>query len=432
MYNPYAFPAAEQNPLGASAAPKGVKIEPLPLLPPTMPSANQRESQVLVGEQAAQIAALKHMVQDYERQLSEARATASVRRSAMPGNHVDATKDLLNNYETTITNLKADLLRYQGMDAKVYELENDKRKLEDEIDRARKVKITLENQLERWQGVEGNLPEWKAKCSKLEIENVRYQNEIKRLRTENEYLLQKLKDIEGKGNEIKKYETEINTYILKMRDYEEEINFLKEEKKAVLANERGRNSNIVADIEKLRERNAQLEGQNRQMQREVEMAKATQGQNNIMVSKVKLLENENEGLKSMLSVNQKIPKNMIFNDDVRPSGPVAVDNTKLFGAETQLVLARLEIARLFEENRELRKENNQNAADLNLVKNKLLRKTGKSGGLPLSVSEAPGGFGNVDGRSTISKSQKGLQASSLQKNNDPWSDPNMPPPLPLM
>ena len=111
--------------------------------------------------------------------------------------------------------------------------------------------------------MDGSLPEWKTRCSNLEIENARYQNEIKRLRTENEYLQMQLKGIEGKASEITKYEQEINTHILKMRDYENEINFLKEEKKALLANERGRNSNILAEVERLKERNKELDGINR-------------------------------------------------------------------------------------------------------------------------------------------------------------------------
>ena len=60
-----------------------------------------------VTEQAAQIAALKHMVNDYERQLNDARVSASVRRSQVPGgNHMDTMKETLENYEKTINGLK--------------------------------------------------------------------------------------------------------------------------------------------------------------------------------------------------------------------------------------------------------------------------------------------------------------------------------------
>ena len=63
----------------------------------------------------------------------------------MPGNHVDATRDLLQQYEVNINNLKADNLRYKGLEQKVFELEKHNRQLEDEVNKAHRVKSTLEN-----------------------------------------------------------------------------------------------------------------------------------------------------------------------------------------------------------------------------------------------------------------------------------------------
>lgn len=107
-YNPYAMPADTPQKLNASAAPARVTTSDISeVRGSTLGPITPRDTQVTVTEQAAQIAALKHVVNDYERQLNDARVSASVRRSQVPGgNHMDTMKQTLESYETTINNLK--------------------------------------------------------------------------------------------------------------------------------------------------------------------------------------------------------------------------------------------------------------------------------------------------------------------------------------
>lgn len=305
-------------------------------------------------------------------------------------------------------------MRYKGLEARVHQMEKERKVLEDEIDKSRRIRSTLEAQLEKWHGVEGSIPEWKTKCSKLEIENARYMNEIKRLRGENDFLSQQVREVEKKSAEIRKYEQEINTHVLKIRDLEQEITFMTEEKKAMAANEKGRNAAVYAELDSLRERNHSLERQMRDMNLELQNGRAALSNSAMLTNKLKLADNENEGLKSMLTLNQKLPKNMIYKDDVIPGVSGNVDLQKLSTQESQIALYRVELARLFEQNRALKIEKLQDEKDLVLLKNKLLKKTGKTFG-PVDVSEIPGS--KIVNRSMTPKSNLKNPARSPQNES---------------
>lgn len=296
-------------------------------------------------------------------------------------------------------------------------MEKEKKTLEDEIDKGRRIRSTLEAQLERWNGVEGSLPEWKTKCSKLEIENARYMNEIKRLRSENDFLSQQVREVEKKSAEIRKYEQEINTHILKIRDLEEDINFMREEKKALAANEKGRNAAVYAELDSLRERNQALERHMRDVNRELQDGKAAMSNSAMLNNKLKLAENENEGLKSMLALNQKVPKNMIFKDDVLPGVTGNFDIQRVSTLEAQMALYKVELARLFEQNRSLKIEKAEQEKDMLLLKNKLLKKTGKTFG-PIDTSETP--TAKLNSKSMTPKSN--LKASARSPQNESVAD----------
>jgi hypothetical protein len=413
--NPYTFPANDYNQAVVSPQPSRVQFSAEPQ--PTY----HRESQVAVDEQNAQIAALKHMVADYERQLSEVRASQTARRSQTPNNHHDATKEVLQNYESTINNLKAENMKMKPLDKKVKELEAEKKMLEDEVDKARRIKITLENQLEKWQGLEGNLPELRAKCSKLETDNIRYQTELKRVRSDNYSLKKQVDETEEKYREIKKYEQEASNYVLRIRDLEQEIDFLKEEKKAIRANDNVRQSTLQTETDRLREQNRQLETRVAALARESDQAKAMVSNNTEVMQRMKLVQNENEGLKSMLAMNQKIPKNLIFNDDNNPGLAAGqVDSSKLMSVECQLAITKAELIRLFEENTQIKKKNDQHVGDISILKRKLFRRVGVNS--TSNQAESPTAFSNR----TIANSHVSRNANKMMVNSVPGSNDDMP------
>lgn len=370
--NPYSMPSNENNSLIVSPAPSRLQMDTAPA------KSRPRDTQVTVNEQEARIKGLEELVRKQEDQLNQARVTASIRRSEMPVNRNDTMKDVLQDYEKTIAGLKADNLQYKKLDKKVIELEKEKVALEDEVRKSHQVKIALENQLERWQGVEGNIPEMRSKITNLQTDVTRYQNEVKRLRGENDNLSKKLGDSEGKHLQAKRYEEEINKYVLMMRDYEDKISFLKEEKAAIEAGEKGRKANLEIDLEKLRGRNSSLTTELNSIHKEIGQARATISSNSVMNNKIKELEIENNGLKSMLLLNQKTPKNQIFNDDIRPSTGTAMgDVSTMPSTLSQLVLTRIELIRIHEENMQLKKSNRQSESDVLLLKQKLYKRSSK-------------------------------------------------------
>lgn len=416
--NPYSFNSNEDNSVSVSRPPSRLPTEGLV-------SKGPRDTQVTVNEQEAKIKALEEMVRKQEDQLSQARASTIGRKSELPANRNDVMKDVLQDYEKTIAQLKADNLQYKKYEKRVKDLEKEKTILEDEIKKSQQMKIALENQLERWQGIEGNIPELKAKITNLQTDVSRFQNEVKRLRGENDSLQKKLADAEGKHLQAKKYEQEINNYVLLMRDYEDQINFLKEEKKAAEAGERGRRADLEIEIEKLRDRNTSLTSEINGMYKQVDEAKATMSSNSVMINKVKQLENENTGLKSMLVVNQKIPKNQIFNDDIRPStGTTMGDASTLPSTQAQLVITRLELIRVHEENFHLKKNYKQAEQDIVLLKQKLYKKSSAKAYTALATKDEA--QPRMSARSMAPAPQPMTQSFSKKKEDFPSYSDNEP------